>query len=161
MPVKDPAKNREYVARHRAMKKANEETRKEYNQLNASYIEKHRNVLKETLGTKEFNNNNAEYMRQYRAKQKQAKQEIQNNKATTIQSAIRNKFARKALLQQKQNKLNEVIYQINQQRQAKDKQQLFNKLNASVNANDILNDLFANILSQIPDKKRRGRPPKK
>ena len=42
MGVKDPEKNRLYVAKHRAMKKENEETKKEYNALNASYIANHR-----------------------------------------------------------------------------------------------------------------------
>ena len=38
MPTLDPQKNREYVAKkHSAMMKANEETKKEYNKLNASY----------------------------------------------------------------------------------------------------------------------------
>ena len=77
-------------------------------------------------------------MRQYRAKQKQAQQEIINSKATMLQNAIRNKLARKALLQQKQNKANEVVSKINQE----NKQSLINKLNAVVMTNDILNNLF-------------------
>ena len=40
-------------------------------------------------------------MRLYRAKQEQAQQNIINTKATILQNAIRNKLARKALLQQK------------------------------------------------------------
>ena len=119
MPTRDPEKNKQYVAKHRAMKKANEETKKEYNQLNASYYAKHATKLKETLGTEEYNKEKAEYMRQYRAKQKQAKQliETRNSKATMLQNAIRNKLARKALLQQKQIKANEVVSQINRERQ--------------------------------------------
>ena len=68
----------------------------------------------------EQNKEKAEYMRQYRAKQKEAKQLIENrnSKATMLQNAIRNKLARKALLQQIQNWANEVISQINQERQA-------------------------------------------
>jgi ClpP class serine protease len=147
MPTLDPEKNKQYVAKHRAMKKANEETKKEYNQLNASYYAKHATKLKEQLGTEEYNKEKAEYMRQYRAKQKEAKQLIDNNlknskaimlqnairnklarnallqqkqntNATSIQSAIRNKLARNALLRQIQNRANEVISQINQERQA-------------------------------------------
>ena len=38
--------------------------------------------------------------------------------ATTIQSAIRNKLARNALLRQIQDRANEVVSQINQERQA-------------------------------------------
>ena len=68
------------------------------------------------MGTDEYNKEKAEYMRQYRAKQKQAQQEIINSKATMLQNAIRNKLARKALLQQKQNKANEVVSKINQEK---------------------------------------------
>ena len=145
MPTRDPEKNKQYVAKHRAMMKANEETKKEYNQLNASYYVKHATKKKETLGTEEYNKEKAEYMRQYRAKQKEAKQlienrnskatmlqnairnklarkallqQIQNTNATSIQSAIRNKLARNALLRQIQDRANEVVSQINQQRQA-------------------------------------------
>ena len=143
MTVKDPEKNRLYVAKHRAMKKENEETKKEYNALNASYIANHRNKQKEEKGVDEFKKNNAEYMRQYRAKQKQIKDQLKTANATTIQTAIRNKLARNALLRQKEtvnattiqnairNKLarnallrqiqdnaNDVVSQINEQRQA-------------------------------------------
>ena len=71
MPTRDPEKNKQYVAKHRAMMKANEETKKEYNKLNASYYAKHASQLKEKLGTDEYNKEKAEYMRQYRANQKQ------------------------------------------------------------------------------------------
>ena len=138
MPTRDPEKNRQYVAKHRAMMKANEETKKEYNKLNASYFAKHATQKKEKLGTEEYNKEKAEYMRQYRAKQKQTQQQINNTKATILQSAIRNKLARNALLQQKQNKANEVVSKINQE----NKQSLINKLNAVVMTNDILNNLF-------------------
>ena len=156
MPVRDPEKNKAYVSKHRAMMKANAETKQEYNKLNASYIENHRKNLKDKMGTDEYNKKNAEYMKQYRAKQKQAKQDIQNSKATTLQNAIRNKLARNALLRQKQNKANEAISLINQ----KKREDLIRKLNASVNANDMLNDLFPSILNQIPENKQRGRPRK-
>ena len=101
MYVRDPEKNRANVAKHRAMMKAKEETKKEYNKLNASYYAKHATQKKEKLGTEEYNKEKAEYMRQYRAKQKQAQQNIINSKATILQSAIRNKLARNVLLQQK------------------------------------------------------------
>lgn len=156
MVTRDPQKNKEYVAKHRAMKKANAETRLEYNQLNKSYIEKHNQQLKETLGTEEYNKRNAEKMREYRARQKQAKQEIQSNKSITLQNAIRNKLARKALLQKKQDKANEVISQINQ----KKKDDLIKKLNASVYSNDMLNNLFESVINQQPVKRGQGRPRK-
>ena len=40
MVVRDPEKNRQYVAKHRAMLKANEETKKENNKLNVNYSAK-------------------------------------------------------------------------------------------------------------------------
>ena len=94
------------------------------------------------------------YLRQYRAKQKQAQQQINNSKATILQSAICNKLARNALLQQKQNKANEVVSKINQE----NKQSLINKLNAVVMTNDILNNLFEKPYPV--DKKQAGRPRK-
>ena len=78
-------------------------------------------------------------MREYRARQKQAQQQIINTKATILQNAIRNKLARNALLQQKQNKANEVVSKINQE------QSLINKLNAIVMTNDILTFLKNHI----------------
>jgi len=158
MPTRDPEKNRQYVAKHRAMMKANEETKKEYNKLNASYFTKHATQKKEKLGTEEYNKEKAEYMRQYRAKQKQAQQQINNTKATILQSAIRNKLARNALLQQKQNKANEVVSKINQE----NKQSLINKLNAVVMTNDILNNLFEKpypVVNRGPGRPKKPRNP--
>ena len=97
-------------------------------------------------------------MRQYRAKQKQAQQDISNSKATMLQNAVRNKLARNTLLQQKQNKANEVISNINQQRKADDKQSLIIKPNAVVMTYDILNNLFEN--PDIIIKRGSGRPKK-
>jgi len=102
MTVQDPEKNKAYVAKHRAMKKANEETKKQYNELNASYVQKYRQVEKETLGEKEYKKKQAEYMKQYRAQKKAEKKQIeqieqkqkdQNQAIIKIQSAIRNKNA--------------------------------------------------------------------
>ena len=93
-------------------------------------------------------------MKQYRAKQKQTQQQINNTKATILQNAIRNKLARKALLQQKQNKANEVVSKINQGK----KQSLINKLNAVVMTNDILNNLFEKPYPIV--KRPVGRPRK-
>ena len=158
MPTRDPEKNRANVAKHRAMMKAKEETKKEYNKLNASYYAKHATQKKEKLGTEEYNKEKAEYMRQYRAKQKQAQQNIINTKATILQNAIRNKLARKALLQQKQNKANEVVSKINQE----NKQSLINKLNAVVMTNDILNNLFEKpypVVNRGPGRPKKPRNP--
>lgn len=155
MVVKDKEKNKAYVAKHRAMKKANEESKKEYNDLNASYIDKHRKKLKEEIGVEEYNKTNAEYMRQYRAKLKQAKEQTKTSNAITLQSAIRNRLARNAILRKKQDKANELLYQMNQKKQEENKQQLQNKLIASVTANDMLNDMFSNLLVSIPERQPR------
>ena len=156
MVVKDKEKNREYVAKHRAMKKANEESKKEYNNLNYSYLDKHRKKLKEEIGVEEYNKTNAEYMRQYRAKLKQAKEQTKTTNAITLQSAIRNRLARNAILRKKQDKANELLSQMNQKKQEENnKQQLQNKLIASVNANDMLNDMFSKLLGSIPERQPR------
>ena len=55
-------------------------------------------------------------LKAYRTKQKQTQQQITNTKATILQNAIRNKLARNALSQQKQNKANEVVSKINQKK---------------------------------------------
>ena len=81
-------------------------------------------------------------MKEYRAKQKQNKDNLMNINATILQSAIRNKLARNTVLQQKQLKANEVVSNINKQRNTNDKQSLINKLNAVVISNDMVNDLF-------------------
>ena len=101
MPTADKEKNKQYVAKHRAMMKAKEESKIEYNKNNASYYAKHAANKNEELGTEAYNKKKAEYMKEYRAKQKQAQQQINN---TLFKNAIRNKLARNALLQQKQNK---------------------------------------------------------
>jgi hypothetical protein len=99
MVVQDREKNKAYVAKHRAMKKANEETKKQYNELNASYVQKYRQAEKETLGEEEYKKKQAEYMKQYRAqkksqqKQVEQKQAEQNQAIIKIQNAIRNKRA--------------------------------------------------------------------
>ena len=154
MPTRNPEKNRQYVAKHRAMMKANEDTKKDYNKLNASYFAKHAENKKKELGTEEYHKKKAEYMKEYRAKQKQTQQQINNTNATILQNAIRNKLARKALLQQKQNKANEVVSKINQE----NKQSLINKLTATVMTNDILNNLFEKPYPIV--KRQVGRPRK-
>lgn len=95
MPTKDPQKNREYVARHRAMKKATEEGKKEYNSLNLSYIVKHNNKKIDEIGKEQFKEDKKLYMREYRKNLKQKKEEEQKrNKASImLQNAYRNKKA--------------------------------------------------------------------
>ena len=156
MPVQDLEKNKAYVAKHRAMQKANEETKKQYNELNAGYLQKHRNAQKEKIGEDEYKKKQNEYMRQYRAQKKQEKQ-MDKNKTDAIikiQNAIRNKnaidkFSTLYVEKQKQKQANELAAQMVQQNELKD------KLNASVVANDILNSIFPQVINSIPEKQPR------
>ena len=99
-------------------------------------------------------------MKQYRAKQKQNKEQTKTANYTPIQTAIRNKLARNALLKQKQDVANEIMSKINQQKKEQDKQQLFKKLNTSVYAKDMLKNIFEYLLLSISQQapKKRGRP---
>ena len=142
MPVKDQAKNREYVAKYRAMKKQNEEAKKEYNVLNASYVSKHREAKKAEKGLEEYKKEQAEYMRKYRASLKQTKLQTQTTASTTIQNAIRNKLARNALQNRKQELLNNT-------------NDLKAKLNATEIANDFLNSLFPSVINALPETRQR------
>lgn len=148
MGTTDKEKNKAYVAKHRAMRKATEEGKKEYNQLNASYIKDHRKNLKAEIGDDEYKKQQREYMREYRKNKKaiKAKDDIQSTKAITLQSAIRNNLARKKLLQAKQEK------------ELSNLNDLKLKLTSSTVSNDILNDLFPSVINAIPEKRQRGRP---
>ena len=109
------------------------------------------------MGTDEYNKDKAQYRREYRARQKQAQQQINNTKATILQNAICNKLARNELLRQKQNKANEVV-KINQE----NKQSLINKLDSIVMTNDILNNLFEKpypIVKRGPGRPKKPRNP--
>jgi hypothetical protein len=197
MTVQDPEKNKAYVAKHRAMKKANEETKKQYNELNASYVQKYRQAEKETLGEEEYKKKQAEYMKQYRAQKKSQQKQVeqkkteQNQAIIKIQNAIRNKRAiekvselyvekkaniiknalkarkaRKEVLSLKMDKANELVSQINQAKQEKEREKergkeqeiAKNKLNALAMAEEMLNDLIPQALNTIPEKRKPGRP---
>jgi len=160
MGTTDKEKNKAYVAKHRAMKKATEEGKKQYNEINAGYLADYRKNIKTIIGEEEYKRQQREYMKQYRSKLKQAKQDIKATNAITIQSAIRNKLARKTLLKQKQEKANELISQLNKNKELSNLNDLKLKLLASVKTNDILNDLFPSVVNSIPLKRPRGRPPK-
>jgi len=160
MVVQDKEKNKAYVAKYRAIKKSNEEVKKEYNSLNATYLAEHQKKVKETIGIEEYRKKKAEEMRIYRAKAKQSKQETTGSFATTIQSAFRNKLARNTLLNLKQENANEVLSQINNVKKAKDAYDLKTKLSSTIVVNDLLNNLFPTVLNAIPENKKRGRPRK-
>jgi len=147
MGTTDKEKNKAYVAKHRAMKKATEEGKKEYNEINAGYIADHRKNLKTKIGEEEYKKQQREYMKQYRSKLKQAKQDIKATNAITIQSAIRNKLARKTLLKQKQEK----------------EKQLNNatiKAFSGILSKNMVDEVFKNVLETIPIKRKVGRPKK-
>lgn len=158
MPVEDKDKNRGYVAKYRNNVKKNEETKKEYNEVNASYVKKHRNIVKETMGVDNFKKMNAEYMRKRRAELKQLKEGNKNNSATILQNALRNRIARKEVLNRKQLKANEIISNINKQKKENDVNQLVQKLNAITFSNDIMNNIFPTVVNAIPNKRKKGRP---
>ena len=61
-------------------------------------------------------------------------------------------------MQQKQIKANEVVSNINKQRNTDNKQSLINKLNAIVMSNDMVNDLFEKPVDVV--KRKVGRPRK-
>ena len=116
---------------------------------------------KDKIGEDEYKKKQNEYMRKYRAQKKQEKQ-METNKIDSIikiQNAIRNKnainkvatlYANRVVIPQKQMiNANEVLSQINQEKELK------NKLNASVIANDILNDIFPQVINNIPEKQPR------
>ena len=69
MVVQNKEKNREYVAKHRAKKQASD--KEAYNEVNADYILKHREVLEEKIGEEEYKKQEREKKQAYRAKLKQ------------------------------------------------------------------------------------------
>ena len=100
---------------------------KQYNELNAGYLQKHRDAQKEKIGEDEYKKKQNEYMRQYRAQKKQEKQ-METNKTDDIikiQNAIRNKnaidkFSTLYVEKQKQTQANELAAQMVQQNELKD-----------------------------------------
>ena len=160
MTVQDKEKNRGYVAKYRANKKRDEEAKKAYNKINASYVEEHRKKVKTEKGFEAFKKSNAEYMKQYRAKLKKVKEGNKNINVNILQNAFRNRLARKELLRVKQENANMVISNINRQKKEADVNQLVNKLNSITLSNDMMNNLFPSIINTIPIKRPVGRPRK-
>ena len=74
-----------------------------------------------------------------------------------IQSAFKNKIARYSLIKAKQDKANELVSQINKQTKLANMSELRNKLNASVIANDMLNNIFPSVINTNYPIKYRGR----
>jgi hypothetical protein len=89
-------------------------------------------------------------MKAYRLAKKAKKQQqgqqpdIRTPAVNILQNAFRNKIARNAMLQAKQDKANEVISQMDQQRQLTNTNESISNLLATVTVmtNDILNTIF-------------------
>ena len=98
MPTTDPAKNVEYVKKSQAKKKETLGT-VEYNKINASAEQRHRDKLKTKIGEDEYKRQQAAYMKEYRAKQRQLKKEVEikQNSINTLTDAIKARKARKEL----------------------------------------------------------------
>ena len=98
MPTTDPAKNVEYVKKSQAKKKETLGT-VEYNKINASAEQRHRDKLKTKIGDEEYKRQQAAYMKEYRAKQRQLKKEVEikQNSINTLTDAIKARKARKEL----------------------------------------------------------------
>ena len=95
MVTKDPVKNLEYVKKSQARKKE-ELGLIEYNRINADTEQKHRDKLKTTMGIDGYKKQQAEYMKEYRAKQRALKIEIEKKQksSNTLTDAIRARKAR-------------------------------------------------------------------
>ena len=159
MPTTNPIKNAEYVKKSKDLKKR-EIGINDFNRIHAEEQSKHRNKLRQELGEEEYKRIQAEKMRAYRQSKKQSKTVIQPNTSAIniLQNAFKNKLARNALIKAKQDKANELVSQINKQKQLANMSELRNKLNASVIANDMLNNIFPSVINTNYPIKSRGRP---
>jgi hypothetical protein len=155
MPTVNKPMNKVYV-------KKSKDKRKEaigvevFNKFHALETAQYRLNERFKAGEEEYKKKQNEYMKQYRAQKKAIKNEGKNEKANILQNAFRNRLARKAVLNAKFSKANEVLSNIKQERT----DNLKKKLIATVATNDILNDLFPTVLNNIELPKRRGRPKK-
>ena len=95
MVTKDPVKNLEYVKKSQARKK-DMLGLTEYNKINADTEQKHRDKLKATMGIDEYKRQQAEYMKEYRAKKRELKRDIDKKQKSlnTLTDAIRARKAR-------------------------------------------------------------------
>ena len=112
MPTTDPAKNVEYVKKSQAKKKETLGT-VEYNKINASAEQRHRDKLKTKIGDEEYKRQQAAYMKEYRAKQRQLKKEVETkqNSINTLTDAIKARKARKELASLASEKANKTANQ--------------------------------------------------
>lgn len=159
MPTADPVKNLMFVKASQARKKENIGI-EEFNKIHSKEQSKYRDNLRQKQGEEEYKKKNADYMKAYRLAKKVQKQQpdIKTPAANILQNAFRNRLARKAINKAKQDKANELISQINLQRQLTDINVLKTKLNAGVMANDILNNLFPSVINTNYPIRPVGRP---
>jgi hypothetical protein len=163
MPSTDPIKNLMYVKKSQALKKEMIGI-DAFKEIHAAEQQKYRDNLRKEKGNDEYKKQQAEYMKAYRqakkaAKAQQPKQlDIKTPAANILQNAFRNKISRNAVLKQKQDKANELISQINQQKTTRDLNDLKMKMNSSVIVNDILNTIFPSVINTNFPIKPIGRP---
>jgi hypothetical protein len=164
MPTTDPIKNLRFVKESQARKKEQIGV-KEFNQIHSQEQSKYRDNLRLKQGEEEYKKKNAEYMKAYRLAKKALKQQQQPQQqdnrrpaANVLQNAFRNKMARNAVLRLKQAKANEVISQLNQEKQISNMNDLKLKLNASIMTNDILNTVFPSVINTNYPIRPVGRP---
>jgi hypothetical protein len=163
MPTTDPIKNLLYVKKSQALKKEMIGI-DAFKEIHAGEQQKYRDNLRKEKGEEAYKKQQAEYMKAYRQAKKAAKAQqpqqldIKTPAANILQNAFRNKISRNAVLKQKQEKANELISQINQQKTGRDLNQLKTKLNASVIVNDMLNQLIPSTINLNYPIKPIGRP---
>jgi len=162
MPTLDKIKNRMFVKQSQAKKKE-EIGVQEFNKIHSQEQSKYRDNLRQKQGEEAYKKKNADYMKAYRLAKKALKQtqqpDIRTPSANVLQNAFRNKIARNTILKAKQDKANEVISQINQQRELTNINQLKSKLLATVMTNDILNTVFPSVINTNYPILPVGRPP--
>ena len=160
MPTTDPIKNLMYVKKSQALKKEIIGI-DAFKEIHAGEQQKYRDNLRKEKGEEAYKRQQAEYMKAYRqAKKAQQPQQldIKTPAANILQNAFRNKISRNAVLKQKQDKANNLITQINQQKTTRDFNELKTKLNASVIVNYMLNQLIPSTINLNYPIKPIGRP---
>ena len=94
MPTKDPSKNVEYVKKSQSKKKEALGI-KQYNRINADteQRQRERDKLKTSLGVEEYKKQQAEYMKEYRAKKKVFKKDVEKKAINTITDSVKARVA--------------------------------------------------------------------
>lgn len=164
MPTFNKEKNLRFVKESQARKKEQIGV-EEFNKIHSQEQSKYRENLRLKQGEEEYKKKNAENMRAYRLAKKALKQQQQPQQqdnrrpaANVLQNAFRNKIARNAVLRLKQAKANEVISQLNKEKQISNMNDLKLKLNASIMTNDILNTVFPSVINTNYPIRPIGRP---